>query len=92
MSCATLDAGYLLEQYEALRREALAVSPEARRGHGLALFLTRGMVTWIDALSTLSCRQRRSTDDVPTFPLAARPEITTVLTNMVLVCMEETQG
>jgi hypothetical protein len=34
MRCRTFDAGYLLEQYEALRQQALAVSPEAQRGHG----------------------------------------------------------
>jgi len=81
-----------LDQYEALRQQALAVSPEARRGHGLALFLTRGMVAWMEALSTLSSRQTHVAEDMPALPIAARPEITTVLANMVLVCMEEAQG
>src|SRR5207245_1711147 len=36
------DAGYLLEQYEALRREALAAGWIGERGHGLAMFLARG--------------------------------------------------
>jgi len=89
MSCCALDAAYLAEQYEAVRREALSDSPEIRRGHGLALFLTYGMVRWIDALSMLSCRQSRSTDDVLSLPIAARPEITTVLATMVLGCMAQ---
>jgi hypothetical protein len=89
---ATLDAAYLADQYEALRREALALSPEARRGRGLALFQTHGMVRWIDAISTLSCRQTRSTAELATVPDAGCPEIATVLANMVLVCMQETQA
>jgi hypothetical protein len=92
MRCRTLDAGYLLEQYETLRHQALAVSLDVHRGHGLSLFLTRGMVAWIEALSTLSHPQRRVADDLPTLPITVRPEITTVLANMVLVCMKETEG
>jgi len=37
------DCRYGLEQYEALRREATESGPGGPRGHGLALFLTRGM-------------------------------------------------
>jgi hypothetical protein len=86
-----LDADYLREQYEALRREALAVSPEAPRGHGLMLFLTRGMVAWIEALSTLTSRHPLGAQEVSTLPVAVRPEIATLLANMILVCMGEEQ-
>jgi hypothetical protein len=50
------------------------------------------MVAWIEALSTLSHPQRRVADDLQTLPITVRPEITTVLANMVLVCMKETEG
>jgi hypothetical protein len=90
MSCPSLDAEYLLEQYELLRQEAVQLSPYAQRGHGLLLFLTRGMVAWIEAVSCLSARQADPVEatDAP-LPVALRPEITTVLANMVLVCMQE---
>lgn len=90
MSCHTCDAEYLREQYELLRREAVELSPYAQRGHGLLLFLTRGMVAWIEAVCCLSGR-RESPTEVATsaLPFALRPEITTVLANMVLVCMQE---
>lgn len=89
MSCRTLDADYLREQYETLRQEALDVSVEAPRGHGLALFLTRGMVAWIEALSTLTRRQVQKAQNVSALPIAIRPEMTSVLANMILICMTE---
>lgn len=90
MSCHTFDAEYLLEQYELLRREALEVSPHAQRGHGLMLFLTKGMVAWIETVSCLSGRQPVPAEATTSaLPLSLRPEITTVLANMVLVCMQE---
>jgi hypothetical protein len=92
MSRAVLDATYLVDQYEALRREALALPTEGRGGYGLALFLTHGMVRWIDAISTLSRRQTRGMHELPELPNARGPEIATVLANMVLVCMQEAQG
>src|SRR5439155_2677087 len=37
------DPHSVLEQYEALRREATATTPGGPRGHGLALVLSRGL-------------------------------------------------
>ena len=54
MTAAVADAQYVLEQYEALRREALEVAPFGPRGQGLALFLTRGMPAWLTALTALT--------------------------------------
>lgn len=90
MSCPSFDAEYLREQYELLRREAMEFSPYAQRGLGLLLFLTRGMVAWIEAVSCLSSRRvapAEVTSASPPFSL--QPEVTTVLANMVLVCMQE---
>jgi hypothetical protein len=90
MSCPLFDAEYLGEQYELLRREALELSPYAQRGFGLLLFLTRGMVAWMEAVSCLSSRRvapAEVTTASPSFSL--QPEVTTVLANMVLVCMQE---
>ena len=88
----TFDPDYLLEQYETLRREVLALVPGTQRGHGLMLFLTRGMVAWMHALSSLASRSFPS--QLPTdtcMPiLSSRPDIARVLANMLLGCMQET--
>lgn len=90
MSFKIIDAEYLLEQYELLRQEALEVSQHIQRGYGLLLFLTRGMASWIEALSCLSGRQVVPTELTNSpLPLPARPEVTKVLANMVLGCMQE---
>jgi hypothetical protein len=90
MSSHMFNAEYLREQYELLRREAVELFPYAQRGHGLLLFLTRGMVAWIEAVSCLSGRRAASVEvTTSTLPFSLRPEITTVLANMILVCMQE---
>ena len=77
------DARYLLEQYELLRLETY-------QGHGLHLFLNRGMVAWVEAVSCLSGRQAAPTQLSSSLPeFSSRPEMTTVLANMVLGCMQE---
>ena len=43
------------QEYEILRQEALDVN--TRRGHGLALFLSRGMMAWLEALAALRSRR-----------------------------------
>ena len=74
------------QEYENLRQEALQTS--SRRGHGLALFLSRGMMAWLEALTALRRRvpqgaPRESCD----FPSVLRPDLTTLLADMVLSCM-----
>ena len=99
MSRAAGDGGYGLQQYEALRREATEAGPGGPRGHGLALFLTRGMPGWLAALTALAPAPRPSaalTAPPPEGRLAvlpsARAELTTVLAGMVLACTRETEG
>jgi len=50
----------MLDQYETLRREATETTPGGPRGHGLALFLTRGMPGWLAALTALAPALRLS--------------------------------
>jgi len=92
------NAAYVIDQYEALRREALEVAPLGARGHGLALFLTRGLPAWLTALTALvPVRPAPALDEMPAerrpglLP-AARAELTTVLAGMVLACTRETEG
>lgn len=92
------DAAYVLEQYEAVRREALAVAPWAPRGHGLALVIARGLPAWLRALTALApSRPTRAVDERGAAPAsrlqpAARVELTTVLAGMVLACARPQEG
>ena len=85
---AVFDAKYLLGQYELLRGEVLAMAPGTQRGHGLLLFLTRGMVSWMQALSSLSPCPTPVPADASIPFLSSRPQVAQVLANMVLGCME----
>ncbi len=87
------DAAYVLDQYEALRCEAIEVAPCAPRGHGLALFIARGLSAWLTALTALApSRPARAVDErvEPASRLwpAARVELATVLAGMVLLCTQ----
>ena len=83
MNHAAVDVEYVLEQYELLRGKAI-------QGHGLHLFLTKGMVAWIDAVSCLSPHQPVPTElSSSPPPFSSPPEVTTALANMVLGCMQE---
>jgi hypothetical protein len=81
-------------EYENLRRDALQAS--SRRGHGLALFLSRGMMAWLEALTALESRPLSPNTPQESFDLMSvwRPDLTTLLANMVLSCMgsEEAHG
>jgi hypothetical protein len=49
-------------------------------------------VAWIAAISALSYRQRPTGNEQPAAAVAVRPEVTTLLANMVLGCLEERAG
>ena len=90
MNSHVFDSEYLYEQYELLRQEAIEALPQVRQGHGLLLFLTRGMAAWIEAVSCLSGRQAVPAEFTNSpAPVSLRPEVATVLANMVLGCMQE---
>lgn len=82
--------------YEMLRREALSQRRGLERGHGLALFLSRGMVAWMRALSALQpppaaplqAHPPRSPAP-PRVPGSMRGELTSLLAGMVLACGQE---
>jgi hypothetical protein len=75
-----------------LRREALEKDWRGERGHGLALFLARGMSAWVVAVEALApavSKRQWPADDAacsaaPTLPSSFRAELTTVLAGMVL--------
>jgi hypothetical protein len=88
----------VVDQYEALRREALEVAPFGPRGHGLALLVARGVPAWLTALTALvPSRPRRPVDAPqaewsPRLLPAARVELTTVLAGLVLACAQPSEG
>lgn len=87
MKAAAFDPGYVLEQYEALRREALAPSQSAS-AYGLLLFLTQGMVAWMSALSSLCKRTSLYVECPSELPVrGCNREMTRLLANMVLECL-----
>jgi hypothetical protein len=95
----SLDPHEVLDQYEALRREALATAPFGPRGHGLALFLSRGLPAWLAALTALAPPGGSTRPPVeprreggPGLLPTARAELTTVLAGMVLACTHPTEG
>lgn len=79
-------------EYENLRRDALEAS--SRGGHGWALFVSRGMMAWLEALTALGSRpplQSTPEESVDLVPVL-RPDLTTLLANMVLSCMGREEG
>lgn len=94
MRAFALESTYIVDQYETLRREAMEADSGRGIGHGLALFLYRGMSAWISALSVLVRRsmpgatpqddrlRRFKADLLP----ATRCDLTAVMADMVLAC------
>lgn len=74
-------------EYENLRRDALGGN--SRRGHGLALFVSRGMMAWLEALTALGARpiRQNTPSESVDFTPVLRPDLTTLLANMVLSCL-----
>jgi hypothetical protein len=77
------------EEYEYLRQEAL--KPGAPRGHGLALFLSRGMKAWLEALTALKLRPvaQKADEQSSGVPSIARSDLMVLLAGMVLSCIGE---
>ena len=66
--------------------------PLERRGHGLALFMTRGMSAWFDALKIFQPRPMTHYPPTPEssqLPHTMKSEVILVLTDMILACQEE---
>jgi hypothetical protein len=94
MKAAACDGQYLIEEYETLRRGATTRTGAKSCGHGLTLFVARGMYAWLEALTALAPADGREPPRFQTLrervPVACSSwaDLTTVLASMVLACAE----
>lgn len=73
-------------EYERLRQEALHLG--TRRGHGLALFQSRGMMAWLQALTALKPRGvTQNVIEQSSLPSIPRSDLMALLASMVLSCI-----
>lgn len=92
-----MNADYVRDQYECVRREAMTTDPTAPRGHGLALLMTRGMSRWLQAVQTLAPpplappgrRDAIASSDRVAWQANDRAQLTHVLASLVLTCVQE---
>jgi hypothetical protein len=92
-----LDTDYVHEQYELVRREATTTDPTIPRGHGLALFMMRGMSGWLAAMQTLApsaLAQSGRTRPIASADRVAwraddRTELTQILASLIFTCAQE---
>ena len=94
---APVDADYVREQYERVRREATTTDRTAPRGHGLALLMTRGLSSWLEALQTLAPPPRvgagpidaLASSDRVAWRADDRAQLIHVLASLVRTCLQE---
>ena len=92
-----VNAAYVREQYELVRREATTADPMGPRGHGLVLLMTRGVSVWLETVQTLTSRaiavaaHTASMTGVEgtTWKAGDRAVLTRVLASLVLTCAQE---
>ena len=93
----SVNAAYVRDQYELLRREATAADPMGPRGHGLVLLMTRGISAWLETVQTLTPRAIAPAEhtaslteaDGTTWKADDRAELTRILASLVLTCVQE---
>ena len=92
-----VNAAYVREQYELLRREATTADPMGPRGHGLVLLMTRGISAWLDTVQTLTPRAIAPAEptaslteaDGTAWKAGDRADLIRVLASLVLTCVPE---
>jgi hypothetical protein len=83
----------MVDQYEALRKEATGGDAIFKNAYGLALFLSRGMTDWILASAKFVSQSTAIVSTQDSSPVAvsaaAQADLTLLLANMVLACQRE---
>ena len=93
----SVNADYVREQYERVRREATTTDRTVPRGHGLVLLMTRGMSGWLEAIQALAptpyAESARmdviASSDRVAWQANDRAQLTHVLASLVLTCVQE---
>jgi hypothetical protein len=81
----TPDADFLTDRYNELRRKVLDQEIPCTGGEGLALFLRRGMVHWMNAWRDMTPREKKENIAPPSEPPAAHQrELVEILSAMVM--------
>jgi len=83
--------------YEELRQEALYTVKYCRRSQGLALFIRKGMIAWIEAWtnctsSLLPVKKEEGDHLERNLPLGLHTEVAILLSNMALSVFKEARG
>ena len=79
------DADALLTSYEAIRRDAMRPAGHFCSGHGLALFIRRGMAAWLTACAPLvQTREVHAHVADNKVPTNLRGEVASILAEMAL--------
>jgi len=92
---SNLDKDNLNTLYEELREESLRTSPDHyRRSQGLALFIQKGMATWIEAWTNctsfyLPVKGKEANPSERNLPVDLHTEVAILLTNMALRIYQE---
>ena len=93
MILALSEVNRMVDQYEALRKEAAGGGAISQNAYGLALFLSRGMTDWILASTKLVLQPTAIVSTQDSSPIAvstaAQTDLTLLLANMVLACQQE---
>jgi hypothetical protein len=96
MTPALSEANRMVDQYEALRKEATDGGAMFRNAYGVALFLSRGMTDWLLASAQLVSPTMAiaSTQDYSpvAVSVADQTNLTLLLADMVLACKQEIQS
>jgi len=93
---ATVTAPVLLSCYEDLRGAAVGTDVEAGHGVGLALFIKRGMASWMQTCASFAPAPRREPPsgqvERPSLHPDVRAEVAMVLAEMALSANIQIQG
>ncbi len=90
----TMPSPKILERYEDLRQQALRRVDPVHRGSGLALFVRKGMMSWMEACSRCLAGVATKPEIQPgvdqVSPVQASRELVSILANMALITRLET--
>jgi hypothetical protein len=86
------DGGTQVEHYERLRASVVHTDQSEIRAHGFGVFMLRGMIGWINTLSTIEPTSVEETKHIKSNLTVISSEnhtdLVNILANMVISCVE----